>query len=229
MNYAYGLVDKNNIIRTVEDIICAGDDSSHQTINDFKEEVNTKIESVYSKDETRKEIDETIENFYNEVIYPTYAPRTSVYTQIETINHIESAIKDFEYLTGATLETKINEAKQECNDFAIGAITGEIDKLFNDQLPDFYYDQDATKDVIDEKIYQFESDQLVPNYATKQQVINTRNDILNEVNTLYYTRNHIDQNYYTAQQHSEEITNLTNKIFNLEQRILSLESKHSDN
>ena len=229
MNYAYGLVDKNNIIRTVEDIICAGDDSSHQTINDFKEEVNTKIESVYSKDETRKEIDETIENFYNEVIYPTYAPRTSVYTQIETINHIESAIKDFEYLTDATVKTKIEEAKQECNDFAIGAAEGLIDKLFNDQLPDFYYDQDATKDVINDKIYQFESDILVPNYATKQQVINTRNDILNDVKTLCYTKNEINDNYYSKAEHNTYITTLEQRILALEQRIATLESKHSNN
>ena len=70
---------------------------------------------------------------------------------------------------------------------------------------------------------------LVPNYATKQQVINTRNDILNDVKTLCYTKNEINDNYYSKAEHNTYITTLEQRILALEQRIATLESKHSNN
>ena len=257
MNYARGLVDKNNIIRTVEDIICAGDDNSHQAINDFKDEVNVKIESVYSKDETRSEIDDAIQTFHNTVVYPRYAPRNTVYTQIETLDHIDSAITDFKtetlqksYLTGTTVRNHIKEVKDECIKYTNDEIEElgiaaqdrineaikeckdntdkEIKALFDDQLPDQYYDKGEVEDTIDDKLFDFESDTL-SDYATKLYVEKKITDVVSAVNTFYYSKDHIDQNYYTSQNHNVDIEALKTKITALETKITELESKINNN
>ena len=85
MNYAHGLVDKNNIIRTVEDIMCTANDSSHETINDFKDEVNSRLENVYNKIETLDHIDSAITDFQRDVLKKSYITTATVQSRINFI------------------------------------------------------------------------------------------------------------------------------------------------
>ena len=82
MKYAYGLVDKNNIIRTVEDIMCAGNDTSHETITDFKQEITDKIDDFYTKTETSDHIEEAIDDL------------KSYFENTEIPEQIDAAIED---------------------------------------------------------------------------------------------------------------------------------------
>ena len=83
MNYAHGLVDKNNIIRTVEDIMCSANDTSHETITDFKEDVETKLDNVYTKMETLNHIDSALNDFHTDVLKKSYITRATTQARID--------------------------------------------------------------------------------------------------------------------------------------------------
>ena len=199
MNYAHGLVDKNNIIRTVEDIMCTANDSSHQTINDFKNEVNNKLENVYSK--------------------------------IETLDHIDSAITDFQtnvlkksYITTATIQSRIDSAIEDCKEEMESNIDLAISEFELNELPDQYYNKDEIENEITTALNEYDSN-ITLNYATKSFVNEVKNNVLNECQQSFFTRDYIKENYYSKEDHNTDVAAMTAKILALEQRIAALEKK----
>lgn len=204
MYYAHGLVDKNNIIRTVEDIMCSANDSSHETINDFKESVENKLDNVYTKMETLDHIDSAITDFQNDVIKKSYITTKTIQERIDTASNAT-----YIHLTTNTVPMLIDEA---------------INDLMDYEIPDQYYNKDEVNDEIESSINTYNSEISI-NYTTKEFVNKTKNDILDECYQTFYTKAYIDENYYTGSEHNTDITALTNKILQLEQRIAALESK----
>lgn len=108
MKYAYGLVDKNNIIRTVEDIMCAGNDTSHETITDFKQEITDKV------DEIPDHIEEAIKGLLIDQLPDQY------YNREETDNQIKDKINEYNsditinYATKSFVNTTKNNILAEC-------------------------------------------------------------------------------------------------------------------
>lgn len=204
MYYAHGLVDKNNIIRTVEDIMCSANDSSHETINDFKESVENKLDDYYTKMETLDHIDSAITDFQNNVIKKSYITTNTIQSRIDAASDAT-----YTHLTTNTVPMLINNA---------------IDDLMDYEIPDQYYNKDEVNDEIESAINEYDSEISI-NYATKEFVNKTKNDILDECHQSFYTKAYIDEYYYTGSDHNYDITSLTNRIAQLEQRIAALESK----
>ena len=149
MKYAYGLVDKNNIIRTVEDIMCVGNDTSHETITDFKQEITDKINDFYTKTETLDHIDSAITDFQNDVLKKSYITRAT------TLARINEAIEN--YATIEYVGDKIDELDDKIGmtadsiyvDLASNTIPEQIDAAISDfmdnELPDQYCDREETE------------------------------------------------------------------------------------
>ena len=209
MYYAHGLVDKNNIIRTVEDIMCSANDSSHETITDFKESVENKLDDFYTKMETQDCIDTAITNFQTNVLKKSYITRQTTQDRIDTaVNDLDLKLdNEINYIGLVTIPREIDDA---------------IDDLMGIQIPDQYYNKNEVDNQIGDKINEYNSD-IVLNYATKEFVNKTKNDILSECQQSFYTKSYIDENYYSTKDHNVDITALTNKILELERRIVALE------
>lgn len=189
MYYAHGLVDKNNIIRTVEDIMCSANDSSHETITDFKEGVENRLNDVYSKN--------------------------------ETLNLIATATNELR----AELSHNFDSAWESilCNNLP-DQIDSALNDLMNNQLPDQYYNKDEVNNEIENKINEHKAE-ITIDYATKEFVNTTKNNILNECSESFYTKQYIKDNYYKTIDHDNDFVTLQIKIGELENRIKNLEQK----
>lgn len=247
MNYAHGLVDKNNIIRTVEDIMCSANDSSHETITDFKQSVESKLDNVYSKNETLDHIKSAIRDFQNDVLKKSYITRATTQDRIDTaitdlqndvleeyyatIEYVDDYYTTIEYVDDkiSEVEDKIETTSDSTYTYlALNTIPAQIenaiDDLMDNQIPDQYYNKSEVDSTIEHKLNEYDS-YITINYATKTFVNTTKNDILSECEQSFYTKDHIKDNYYTITDHNTDITALTNRILQLEQRIAALESK----
>lgn len=237
MNYAHGLVDKNNIIRTVEDIMCSANDSSHETITDFKQSVESKLDNVYSKIETLDHIDSAITDFQNDVLKKSYITRATTQDRIDTAitdfqtNVLEENYAKLEYVDEELdkLDDKIDTTSDSTYSYLTmntipKQIDNAIDDLMDNQIPDQYYNKSEVNSTIEDKLNEYDS-YVTINYVTKTFVNTTKNNILNECEQSFYTKDYILDNYYTIHDHNTDITALTTRISQLEQRIAALESK----
>ena len=189
MYYAHGLVDKNNIIRTVEDIMCSANDSSHETITDFKESVENRLDDYYTKQETLDHIVSGITDFQNNVLKKSYITRATTQDRIDTAitnlqtdvleeNYATIEYVDDYYTTIEYVDDKISEVEDKIETTSDStymyltsntipeAIDNAIDDLMNVQMPDQYYNKGEVDSTMDDKINEYNSD-IVLNYATK--------------------------------------------------------------